>query len=87
MTLGPAKHEKVARKGRISNVFRIAGAQSAEQSVGIMGSKYLLTPTSLYNNVAVVAIKTKYDIVIESEKRYNFCVMKTINCFLNNYWL
>ena len=29
MTLGPAKHEKVARIGRISNVFRIAGAQSA----------------------------------------------------------
>ena len=25
---------------------RIAGARSAEQSVGIMGSKYLLTPTS-----------------------------------------
>ena len=39
MTLGPAKHEKAARKGRISNVFRIAGARSAEQSVGIMGSK------------------------------------------------
>ena len=30
----------------ISNVFRIAGAQSAEQSVGIMGATYLLTPTS-----------------------------------------
>ena len=29
MTLGPVKHEKVARIGRISNVFRIAGAQSA----------------------------------------------------------
>ena len=29
MTLGPAKHEKVARLGRISNVFRIAGARSA----------------------------------------------------------
>ena len=27
-----AKHEKEARVGRISNVFRIAGAQSAEQS-------------------------------------------------------
>ena len=35
MSMGPAKHEKVARKGRISNVFRIAGARSAEQSVGI----------------------------------------------------
>ena len=35
MTLGPAKHEKAARKGRISNVFRIAGARSAEQSVCI----------------------------------------------------
>ena len=41
MTLGPAKHEKVARTGRISNVFRIVGAQSAEQSVGIKGAKYL----------------------------------------------
>ena len=41
MTLGPAKHEKVARIGRISNVFRIAGAQSAEQSVGIVGTKYI----------------------------------------------
>ena len=48
MTLGPAKQTKVARIGRISYVFRIAGAQSAEQSVGIMGSKYLLTPTSNY---------------------------------------
>ena len=37
MTLGPIKHEKVARIGRISNVFRIAGAQSVEQSVGIRG--------------------------------------------------
>jgi hypothetical protein len=46
MTLEPIKHEKVARIGRISNVFRIAGAQSAEQSVGIRGEKYLLTPTS-----------------------------------------
>jgi len=26
--LGPAKHEKVARIGRISNVFRVVGAQS-----------------------------------------------------------
>ena len=42
MTLGPAKHEKVARKGRISNVFRIAGAQSAKQSVGIRESKDIL---------------------------------------------
>ena len=40
MALGPAKHEKVARTGRISNVFRIVEAQSAEQSVGIMGAKY-----------------------------------------------
>ena len=48
MTLGPAKHEKVARIGRISNVFRIVGAQSAEQSVGIMGAKYRLTPTLEY---------------------------------------
>jgi len=37
MMLGPAKHEKVARIGRISNVFRIVGAQSAEQSIGIRG--------------------------------------------------
>ena len=29
--------------------FRIAGIQSAEQFVGIMGSKYLLTPTSSYD--------------------------------------
>ena len=36
MTLKPAKHEKEARIGRISNVFRIAGARSAEQSVGIV---------------------------------------------------
>ena len=49
MTLGPAKHEKVARIGRISNVFRIAGAQSAEQSVGIVGTKYILTLTSFYS--------------------------------------
>lgn len=33
MTLRPAKHEKAARTGRISNVFRIAGAHSAEQFV------------------------------------------------------
>ena len=50
MTLGPAKHEKVARIGRISNVFRIAGAQSAEQSVGIVGTKYILTLTSFYTD-------------------------------------
>ena len=49
MTLGPAKHEKVARIGRISNVFRIAGAQSAEQSVGIVGTKYILTLTSYFH--------------------------------------
>ena len=30
----PAKHEKVARLGRISNVLRIWRARSAEQSVG-----------------------------------------------------
>ena len=48
MTLGPAKHEKGARIGRISNVFRIVGAQSAEQSVGIMGSKYLLPQHHIY---------------------------------------
>ena len=29
MTSGPVKPEKVARIGRSSNVFRIAGAQSA----------------------------------------------------------
>ncbi len=29
MTLGPAKHEEVARIGRILNVFRILSAQSA----------------------------------------------------------
>ena len=34
--MGPAKHEKVARIGRISNVFRIVGARSAEQSVDII---------------------------------------------------
>ena len=50
MTLGPAKHEKVARIGGISNVFRIAGAQSAEQSVGIMEAKYFLTSTSYVKN-------------------------------------
>ena len=38
---GTRKQTKVARIGRISNVFRIAGAQSAEQSVGIKGAKYL----------------------------------------------
>ena len=32
-------HRKVARIGRISNVFRIAGAQSTKQSVDIMGQK------------------------------------------------
>ena len=36
MTLGPIKHEKAARIGRISIVFRIAGAQNAEQSAGII---------------------------------------------------
>ena len=40
--MGPAKHEKVARIGRISHVFRIARVPSVEQSVGIMGAKYLL---------------------------------------------
>ena len=35
ITLGPVKHEKVARLGRISNVFRILGARSAEKSVDI----------------------------------------------------
>ena len=57
MTLGPAKHEKVARIRRISNVFsgakrlgdvclaptvaelRLAGAQGAKQSTGIIESK------------------------------------------------
>ncbi|HAX53618.1 MAG TPA: hypothetical protein DCX82_17085, partial [Lachnospiraceae bacterium] len=34
--------EKVARVGWISNVFRIAGSQSAEQSVGIRGQKVML---------------------------------------------
>ena len=38
---GTRKQKKVARIGRISNVFRIAGAQSAEQSVGIVGTKYI----------------------------------------------
>ena len=38
-TLGPAKHEKVDRSGRISNVFRITRARSVEQSVGIWGQK------------------------------------------------
>ena len=36
MTLGPVKHEKVAWTGRISNVFRLAGARSAKKAVGIM---------------------------------------------------
>ena len=36
MTLGPAKREKVARIGRISNVFRLTRARSAEKAVGIM---------------------------------------------------
>lgn len=45
--LESAKDEKVVRIEWISNVFRIAGAQSVEQSVGIMESKYLLTPISL----------------------------------------
>ena len=44
MTLEPAKHEKIARLSRISNVFRIAGAQSAEQSVSIKVEKYLSSP-------------------------------------------
>ena len=39
MKLRPAKHEKEARTGRNSNVFRIEGAQSAEQSVGIIERK------------------------------------------------
>ena len=39
MTFGPVKHEKVDRIGRISKVFRIVGAHSAWQSVGIMGQK------------------------------------------------
>ena len=42
---GTRKQTKVARIGRISNVFSIAGAQSVEQSVGIKGAKYLLPPT------------------------------------------
>jgi len=37
MTSGPAKHSKTARTGLLSNVLRIVGAQSAEQSVGIRG--------------------------------------------------
>lgn len=44
MTLGPIKHEKVARIGRISNVFRSAGAQGAEQFVGIIGVKIPFDP-------------------------------------------
>lgn len=36
MTLGPAKHEKVAQLGRISNVFRLLRAQSAEKAVDII---------------------------------------------------
>ncbi len=39
MNLEPAKHEKVARSGRISSVFRIVRARSAKQSVGIMALK------------------------------------------------
>jgi len=39
MRLRPVKHEKEARIGRNSNVFRIEGAQSAEQSVGIIVRK------------------------------------------------
>ena len=37
MILGLVKHEKVARLGWISNVFRIAGARDAQQFVGIRG--------------------------------------------------
>ena len=39
MTLGPAKHEKEARTGRISNVLRISGARSAEKSVASRENK------------------------------------------------
>ena len=59
-TLEPVKHEKVARIGRISNVFRIVGAQSAEQSVGIMGAKYLLTPTSYNVSDETIGLSGKY---------------------------
>lgn len=48
MTLGPAKHEKVARIGRISNVFRIVGAQRAEQSVGIIGTSNSYNTTTTF---------------------------------------
>ena len=48
MTLGPAKHEEVARIGRISNVFRVLSAcdtrlarTEAEQSVGIQVAQIL----------------------------------------------
>ena len=34
---GTRKQTKLARIGRIANVFRIAEAQSAEKSVGIWG--------------------------------------------------
>ena len=39
MTLGPEKTWKSSPIGRILNVFRIAGAWNAEQSVGIRGQK------------------------------------------------
>ena len=37
---GTHKQTKVARIGRISNVFRIAGAQNTEKSVAIIGAKF-----------------------------------------------
>ena len=39
MILGPAKYEKAAQIGWISNIFRIVRAQSAQQSAGIGAQK------------------------------------------------
>ena len=58
MTLGPAKHEKVARIGRISNVFRIVGAQSAKQSVGIMGQNTFCPQHHYYIATTIIFSQT-----------------------------
>jgi len=54
MTLGPAKHEKAARVGRISNVLGLR-EHKVRSNPQYQGAKYLLTHTSLYNIKALFA--------------------------------
>ena len=51
LILGPAKHEEeaiYAVNQRIPNVYRIAGARSAEQAVGINWGKRPFDPNIIY---------------------------------------